>query len=166
MTPLRGTDGHIDLFFGRKILGFKIGRTVRIHGGPIVRAGGLTMHRLNLRAEAPDLVAESFLPIKDYSVPDPVPAYRALERFLNQAIEDGEVFVGCAGGIGRTGLIMALCAKAAGDPNPIKTVRAQYKSHAVETMEQNGFVSGFPTALLAVNLNRAAFVRAFKFWKR
>lgn len=85
------------------------------------------------------------LPIHDFSIPtqraDDV--REALRKTLQAALDGKKVYVGCMGGWGRTGLFMALLAKAAGIENPIEYVRVNYTPKAVETKEQEAYVEGF-----------------------
>ena len=55
--------------------------------------------------------------------------------------------VGCMGGIGRTGLMLALLAKSFGEEDPVRYVRATYYSHAVETAAQKQFIAEFKVPL-------------------
>lgn len=72
------------------------------------------------------------------------------------------VFVGCMGGVGRTGLFLACMLKVLGDPTPILTVREKYNSHAVETKAQEQFVADFPVG----ELRRFARRTAIRVWLR
>ena len=71
-----------------------------------------------------------------------------LFQALKAAIDGKQVYVGCMGGVGRTGLFMALLAKAANVKNPVSWVRATYDSHAVETKEQKAYVEAYDVAPL------------------
>jgi protein-tyrosine phosphatase len=55
------------------------------------------------------------------------------------------VEVGCAGGLGRTGTVLASMAVLAGVPAPdaVQWVRENYDTRAVETEEQERFVAWF-----------------------
>jgi protein-tyrosine phosphatase len=55
------------------------------------------------------------------------------------------VEVGCAGGLGRTGTVLACMAVLAGVPaaDAVEWVRAHYDRHAVETPEQEAWVAWF-----------------------
>ena len=55
--------------------------------------------------------------------------------------------MGCMGGIGRTGLMLSLLAKAFGVEDPVAYVRKHYYSHAVETKEQRQFIADFAIPL-------------------
>lgn len=112
------------------------------------------------------------VPTVDFSVPD-VNAFKlGLLEGLLHFLKHQELFVGCMGGIGRTGLYMAGLAKVAermdassmgavtpkdGLPLCIAYVRQHYKKHAVETGEQIKYitdldVSGIVSALRAIDI--------------
>jgi len=99
---------------------------------------------INLMAEHPDLPSEIYIPIKDYSIPSsPFPFIEAFDKIRD---DPRDVYVGCFGGKGRTGLFMACFLKYLGDENALHTVRSQYNPHAVETPEQEEFLSNFPVS--------------------
>lgn len=89
-----------------------------------------------------------FIPTPDFGLPDPKDVNYGLLKVLPR-IYDGElVYVGCMGGIGRTGLFMACLTKAALSIarvkiEPIAYVRNYYLSRAVETAAQEAFVRDF-----------------------
>lgn len=103
---------------------------------------------------------EISIPTKDFSIP----SHKSMEGGLIEALEamkDGnDVYAGCMGGIGRTGLFMGCMTKlmmdynfddlSANDPytpdDPVAYVRAHYSSHAIETEEQMRFVRTFDTS--------------------
>lgn len=103
------------------------------------------------------------LKIEDYSVPrDKRLVALALKDALYAALQGKDVYVGCMGGWGRTGLFLALIAKAAGEADPVAFVRKNYTSHAVETPEQKAYVAGFDVSDLQKWLMRKAWKT--KFW--
>lgn len=88
--------------------------------------------------------------IEDFGVPDSgADARAALMRALILMRSGAQLYVGCTGGLGRTGLFLALLTKvqfasyqgAWGDP--VAHVRATYHPWAVETREQEGFIRWF-----------------------
>lgn len=94
------------------------------------------------------------IPTKDFSVPN----VGALQQGLSDAIRHialgNDVYVGCMGGIGRTGLFMGCLLKALHDAapeefeapfDPVMMTRELYSSHAIETAEQMDYVREFPT---------------------
>jgi len=67
-------------------------------------------------------------------------------RQKRHAVSAGErVEVGCAGGLGRTGTVLACMASLGGVPpgEAVAWVRANYRPAAVETAEQEAFVRRF-----------------------
>jgi hypothetical protein len=97
----------------------------------------------------PDQTCAVHLPIEDFSVPeDAARLTLALRQTLGQIITGQRVYVGCAGGWGRTGLFLSLLAKVAGEPEPVAYVRRHYSPRAVETEQQRRYVEAFPVQLL------------------
>ena len=83
-------------------------------------------------------------PIEDFGIP----SARELEDFLIEIItvaQDGQVpYVGCYGGIGRTGMIVAALARTLViTDDPVGWARTNYLGHAVETREQRHLVATF-----------------------
>lgn len=92
---------------------------------------------------APEVVgrAQFLLPIKDFDVPDPYRLYEGLGWALRQMALGRKVYVGCKGGMGRTGLFLACMAKTLGvTDKPVEWVRKVYNPWAVETKLQEKFV--------------------------
>lgn len=84
------------------------------------------------------------IPVKDFGVPSDDKVVReALKKVISKLALREPVYVGCMGGKGRTGLFLALLAKALGKPDPIGYVRAHYDPHAVETKAQEEYVKKF-----------------------
>ena len=129
----RGNPGYLEFGNGR-----------RMYGGSFFNApGSLDILTVDLMAERP-LPCDIYLPIQDYSYPsNPFGMIQAFEEIL---ASDKDVYVGCWGGIGRTGLFMSCFLKYLGDETPLETVRAKYNSHAVETEGQADFLARFPVA--------------------
>ena len=89
------------------------------------------------------------LPIEDFNVPDdPAAVTLALQQTLRLILAGETVYVGCAGGWGRTGLFLSLLAKVAGEPDPVGHVRRHYAARAVETARQQQFIDRFDPAPL------------------
>jgi len=81
----------------------------------------------------------------DFDVPaDRAAAEAALAGLLARARAGERVEIGCLGGHGRTGTALALLAVLAGTPAPeaVAWVRSAYCPRAVETAEQEAFVTG------------------------
>lgn len=84
------------------------------------------------------------VPIRDFSVPSDDGLVRdAISAAFKAAFNGKNVYVGCMGGYGRTGLFLALMAKTAGIKNPVAYVRDTYHNRAVETDEQLDYVANF-----------------------
>lgn len=84
------------------------------------------------------------LPIQDFSVPsDDAQVRKALRHVFSSLLRGRNVYVGCMGGFGRTGLMMALIAKVMAYPDPVQYVRTQYTKQAVETRAQEAYVENF-----------------------
>ena len=99
------------------------------------------------------------LPIHDFSVPK-MPKGQVdcvIQRALQEALDGKEVYVGCMGGWGRTGLFLALLAKACGKEDPVGYVRKHYTPHAVETYDQVRYVAAFDVSRLRNRLFFAAW---------
>jgi hypothetical protein len=90
-----------------------------------------------------DYPVEISIPTEDYKTPDPKQLKAGLKQAVKQILNGRPVYVGCMGGRGRTGLFMAVLAKAFGVANPVEYVRANYYHHAVETKPQYQFVTDF-----------------------
>lgn len=121
--------------------------------GVCVRAEQVT------KALSPDV----HLPIRDFSVPEnPAAVAGALTAALSAAIAGKKVYIGCMGGWGRTGLFMALLAKAAGIENPVEYVRLNYTPRAVETEKQEHYVEDFDVSAIQKALVWQAWKARFK----
>lgn len=119
------------------------GGLIHIYGGPYrQRPQGMCGVKLAAEINAP---CEIDLPIHDFSIPSEREAKRAILKTIAALAKGDTIYVGCMGGIGRTGLFLALLAKSAGVKDPVEYVRATYYSHAVETPEQKKFVENFST---------------------
>jgi len=79
--------------------------------------------------------------IVDFGVPKDEKLFRAVVRYATLKVLRGErVYVGCLGGIGRTGTFLASMAKLCGQDHPIAYVRREYDHRAVETKKQEDFI--------------------------
>lgn len=98
------------------------------------------------------------VPIHDFDVPqNPVKVRDAVAQTLIAALSGREVYVGCMGGWGRTGLFLALVAKAAGVDDPVTYVRENYTSRAIETKAQEDYVKNFDVSSIRLAVNRFAW---------
>lgn len=143
----RGANGRLPL--QPRVLGLR-SREVTVVGGPY-GACPREMFGVCLLEAGPrlDQTSDVHLPIEDFSVPtDAARLERALEETLRQLVRGRQVYVGCAGGWGRTGLFLSLLAKVAGEAEPVAYVRRHYSPRAVETEAQRAYVEQFPVQTL------------------
>lgn len=83
-------------------------------------------------------------PIRDFSVPEnPNELRNVLLEVHDYACHNKLVYIGCMGGLGRTGLVLACLLKLHGMYNPVQIVRTAYNPKAVETTDQMRFVEEF-----------------------
>jgi hypothetical protein len=83
---------------------------------------------------------------EDFGVPaDTKRAAAQMRAAFNRARGGSRVEIGCAGGLGRTGTVLACMATLAGvsAAESVAWVRANYDPRAVETAEQEEFVRSF-----------------------
>lgn len=97
------------------------------------------------------------IPTQDFSIPDSNDMQEGMYMALLKMSKGNDIYVGCMGGIGRTGLFMGCLAKILidyhegsylGFTDPVNMVRSLYKGHAIETDEQQAFVRGFDSERL------------------
>lgn len=105
-----------------------------------------------------DHPCEISIPTEDFSIPEEEAMVTGIILALS-AMKDGhDVYAGCMGGIGRTGLFMGVMAKVMFDyearqihsnlqpvADPVMFVRKHYIPHAIETQEQQDYVRTFDT---------------------
>ena len=135
-----------------------------VTGGPFVNCPpsmvGVKMAKEIRRACVVDI------PTDDYSTPDPLVLERGLGKAVEYLLAGKPVYVGCMGGKGRTGLFLAVLAKAFGIKDPVEYIRANYYAHAVETTEQYDFVTDFPISLaIRRRIRLARWMKRLMFWK-
>ena len=138
------TRGYIEFEFN--------GHARRIYGGSFFHApDDDDFYTVNLMQEQPDLVSTDYFPIKDFSTPQ---SSSELIEVFEKMLEDEkqrDIYVGCFGGIGRTGLFIGSFLKYMGNDSPIYTTRSTYYHKAIETMEQENFVLSFPKRSSVIN---------------
>lgn len=97
---------------------------------------------------------EISIPTNDFSVPKLGVMEAGILEGLRNLSEGNDLYAGCMGGIGRTGLYMGCMAKVCidyhggeymGFTDPVTLVRATYLGHALETDEQQAYARDFPT---------------------
>lgn len=140
------------------------GLKVRMYGGPYRERPAGTFG-VCMAAELCDLPAQVKVPTQDFSIPNPDVLIDGVEQVIMALAEGRTVYAGCMGGIGRTGLVMAVTAKALGVKEPVKWVRKHYKPHAVETQQQQRFIADIDTSPLKSVVRRAKIRRWMRFWQ-
>lgn len=106
------------------------------------------------------------IPTVDFQVPDRKLMYRGMHKAMDLLLAGEPLYVGCMGGKGRTGLFLAVMAKAFGVKKPVEYVRANYYAHAVETEQQMKFVKQFTiTPPMRRKLKKLRRWSWLKFWK-
>jgi len=153
-----------DLFTGRAGNG-KVILPHPYQSGPLVLHGGpyrskpheLLGVRLEMSAPADDTMVVDF-PIVDFGVPDYEDLVTAVHKAYERALGARELYIGCTGGFGRTGLFMTcLMARVMfenGFPFPdakaaVTYLRALYVPNAVETADQMDMVERYISDLNA-----------------
>lgn len=112
------------------------------------------------------------IPTRDFQTPHPHDLRRGLRDAVTHLLAGEPLYVGCMGGKGRTGLFLAVLAKALGVKNPVEYVRRHYYSHAVETADQYRFVQEFEIPADVQRVIRRARLKAQwylwskSFWQR
>ena len=124
----------------------------RIYGGPYSKK---PMNMLGVKL-APEVVGQpvTFLvPIMDYGVPVDLDNVNDVVVKVLRLLADNErpVYVGCLGGQGRTGLFLALLAKAVGVSDPVAYVRENFNPKAIETEAQEEYVDLYASPLTWCN---------------
>lgn len=126
-----------------------------IFGGPFKNYESGTRRLVGVKmAVEIDHPHEIHIDTEDFSVPDPVDMERGMIKALLAMSRGYDVYAGCMGGIGRTGLFMGCMAKLMQDYHhdksmiwfdPVAYVRKHFKAHAIETQEQQDYVRTFNT---------------------
>lgn len=139
-----------------------------IYGGPFKNYVPRTRRLVGVKMAAEIMHPhEISIPTEDFSVPSREDMVAGMKEAIIALANGEDIYAGCMGGIGRTGLFMGCMVKLsidfnmsrAGDndvvhtPDPVSVVRSGYKSHAIETAEQQSFVRTFPTEQLVEFIN-------------
>jgi len=107
------------------------------------------------------------IPTRDFSTPEPMVLLTGLRQAIPQMLLGEPLYVGCMGGKGRTGLFLAVLAKAMGVKSPVEFVRKHYYSHAVETTDQYRFVEHFAIpADIQAQVKQARLNAQWYFWTK
>lgn len=140
-------------------LPFSRGRFFSVMGGPYpARPKGYLGVKMAAEIQLPCLID---IPTRDFQTPDQQAVTSGLIFAINCILQGKPLYVGCKGGMGRTGLFLALLAKAFGVRRPVEYVREHYYSHAVETSEQYAFVRDF---VIPREVRRAMFLAKIKYF--
>lgn len=107
------------------------------------------------------------VPIVDFSIPkDDKATASAVIETIKAAIDGKDVYVGCMGGWGRTGLFLGLIVKVMRpDVEPVQYVKKHYTSHAIETEEQKRFIRDFDVGAIKRAVMFHAWKRRLQFWR-
>ena len=134
------------------------GKHFLVIGGPFVHANRNTFN-VKMAAEINHRYDVS-IPTQDYNVPPLNFLNIGLEATVDVILQGRPVYVGCMAGKGRTGLFLAILAKAFGIPNPVEYVRENYYAHAVETDRQYKFVMAYEVSPAVLNRIRKAKLKS------
>ena len=134
---------------GKGSIELKLGpKRVPLHGGPF-RAKPEGFFGVSMAAEIePKDSLDLHVEVPDFGIPaeDRISVAMAMITAACALSHGQDTYVGCMGGQGRTGIFMALMARAAygmTGPEAIHFVREHYLPHAVETAEQEAYVANF-----------------------
>ena len=139
------------------------GSEFRVYGGPYMKIPkGMVGVKMAAEIKVP---CEVNIPTVDYQVPELEDMKDGLFQAVEYIASGRPVYAGCMGGIGRTGLFLAIVCKAWGITDPIAYVRANYYAHAVETDQQRKYVDQFvidPTILKMIKWAKVKNLFKFK----
>lgn len=118
------------------------GRYYVVIGGPYrSRTKGTVGVKMAVEIKDP---CEISIPTRDFSTPSVGDVDAGLRQAVSRLMDGEQLYVGCMGGYGRTGLFLSILAKAFKVSNdPVAYVRAVYSPRAVETGEQERFVASY-----------------------
>lgn len=123
-----------------------------VHGGPYARIPD-DMFGVKMAAEISGAYNVS-IPTEDFSVPEVSDLRVGVVKALMGMINGEEVYAGCVGGLGRTGIFLAALAKVqseyrkskhrvGGGEDPVLYVRKHFTPLAIETAGQEEFIAAF-----------------------
>lgn len=160
-----GTNGIVKKYgHGSLPLPINSFQSFRVYGGPYAERPNF-MAGVKLAAEISASCTVS-VPTRDFSTPSKEDVDRGLWEAVQLILLGRRVYVGCKGGQGRTGLFLALLAKAFGIQDPVDYVRKHYMAHAVETKQQEAFVAEYQVPQNVVSsIKKATRFSWLKFWK-
>jgi hypothetical protein len=144
---------------GKLSLPLRKNRNYTILGGPFVdHIPGTIGVKMAAEIQRPCHIN---IPTRDYQTPDPEDLRNGLINAVEHMVKGDPLYVGCYAGKGRTGLFLAVLAKAMGIEKPVDYVRANYYSHAVETEDQYLFVMDFPIPPEVTKMLKWARVKSY-----
>lgn len=122
-----------------------------IAGGPYARKSQHPEYNVGVKMNVESkLPCEIDIPTRDFDVPSVAVFKRGLVQGIMAIAAGNRLYVGCMGGIGRTGLYLAGMAKVMAEYkrkmhrptfDPILYVRQQFIPHAVETKQQEQYIA-------------------------
>jgi len=142
-ASVRGANGFMPFTLG-KIDTYVIGGPFRNFetAKHIVRVEtGAALKGVLMAEELGYLPKDVFVPTVDFQTPEVKDVRKALMQSIALMAVGHQLYVGCMGGIGRTGLFLAALAKIMGTEDPVAYVRSHYIPHAVETEAQQQFIA-------------------------
>jgi len=144
---------------GKLKLPTMFGKHFTVFGGPYVeKPSSMVGVRMAVEIRRP---ADIVIPTEDFSVPSTHDLNIGLIAAVKNIVAGEPVYVGCMGGRGRTGLFLAVLAKAFGIENPVEYIRENYYSHAVETNQQYQFVENYVVPPVVLKMVRRAKLFSF-----
>ena len=125
----------------------------RVFGGPY-RSKPNDFYGVKMAVEI-DKPCNVNIPTRDFDVPNEAQLITGLIQTVAALVKGKKVYVGCMGGVGRTGLFLAALVTANNRAkntsytntatNCINYVRRHYNPHAVETKQQEDYLIWFDT---------------------
>lgn len=158
LNPVKEPDGYITIYWK--------GKVHRLYGGPYINKPD-GMIGVKMAAEI-NRSCEIDIPTKDFNVPNVNELKYGIASALVYMELGAEVYVGCMGGIGRTGLFMAALLKyVQGGTHgelAVNKVRSEYKVTAVETQQQMQFINElvFDEMDLSLDIERTLIGRVYR----
>lgn len=137
---------------GNGSIPLRIGRLIdtTVYGGPYRKVPDLFWGvKMAEEIDFPHMVD---IPTKDFSVPEVSVLKAGIVKALMAMINEENVYAGCMGGIGRTGIFLAALAKVQIEyrkakhrpgrgEDPVLYVRKHFIPHAVETAQQEKYIA-------------------------
>jgi len=133
-----------DVSNGALLITMPSGNQALIIGGPYYNKPDSNFVGVKMAVEV-DMPCDINVPTEDFSVPDVQVLRRALIKAVVAMSKGKTLYIGCMGGIGRTGLFIAALIRIF-EPyeNPVLLTRQAYLLSAVETIEQQDFIHSLP----------------------